>query len=672
MTLASAIPFLIMVGGILVLLLGIAGLFKAFYRKVDQGVALIVNDMSSTPKVHFTGALIIPVLYRAELMRISLITLQIDRRGKEGLICRDNMRADIAVAFYLRVNETQADVLRVAKAIGADRASDKHAVDELFNAKFSEALKTVGKKFDFTELFEKRQEFRDEIIAVIGNDLNGYVLEDVAIDYLEQTPKALLDQFNILDAQGIRKITELTAAQNVVTNELEQNEKLAITKKNVEAREALLALERQQAEAEARQKREIETIRAREEAETAKVQEEQRQLSENARIEAQQLIEIRDQNRLREVEVAEQNRQRAVAIEAERVERARQLEQVTTDREVQLQGVERDKVVEQGKMDVANITRERISIDKTVAQEEERIKEVREVSEADRQKQVLILEAEAKAQESLVREVKEAQARETASRHRAVELTTLAQAEHEAAGKQAEAKRLLADALRAEQAAPGLAEAQVREASALAIEKVGIAEARVIEAKAEAALKQGSNEAQVLAQTLQAQAQGEEKMGLARATATESLGNAEAGVVQKKLLAEAEGLVRKFEAIASLSDQARGHEEFRMMLDNSLKQALASIEAGKEVSRENAGVIASALRNADIDLVGGDGGMFENLIKAVSLGKSIEGFAGKSPIVQELMQRYLGVNASEAAPRQITEEVETVPVVATAVVETAR
>jgi len=672
MTLASALPFLAIVGTIVAILLGVAGLFKAFYRKVDQGVALIVNDMSSTPKVHFTGALIIPVLYRAELMRISLITLQIDRRGKEGLICRDNMRADIAVAFYLRVNETQADVLRVAKAIGADRASDKHAVDELFNAKFSEALKTVGKKFDFTELFEKRQEFRDEIIAVIGNDLNGYVLEDVAIDYLEQTPKSLLDQFNILDAQGIRKITELTAAQNVVTNELEQNEKLAITKKNVEAREALLALERQQAEAEARQKREIETIRAREEAETAKVQEEQRQLSENARIEAQQVIDIREQNRMREVEVAEQNRQRAVAIEAERVERARQLEQVTTDREVQLQGVERDKVVEQGKMDVANITRERISIDKTVAQEEERIKEVREVSEADHQKQVLILEAEAKAQESLVREVKEAQARETASKHRAVELTTLAQAEHEAAGKQAEAKRLLADAFRAEQAAPGLAEAQVREASALAIEKVGIAEARVIEAKAEAALKQGSNEARVLAETLQAQAQGEEKMGLARATATESLGNAEAGVVQKKLLAEAEGLVRKFEAIASLSDQARGHEEFRMMLDNSLKQALASIEAGKEVSRENAGVIASALRNADIDLVGGDGGMFENLIKAVSLGKSIEGFAGKSPIVQDLMQRYLGVNVADNAPRQIAEDAETVPVAATVVVDSAR
>ena len=286
MSMSLIAPFVIGLGVLLVVIFGVFGLFRAFYIKVDQGTALIVNDMSARPKVHFTGALIIPVLYRAEHMRISLITLQVDRRGKEGLICKDNMRADITVAFYLRVNETQDDVLRVAKAIGADRASDKNAVDELFNAKFSEALKTVGKKFEFTDLFEQRQQFRDEIVKVIGNDLNGYVLEDVAIDYLEQTPKHMLDQNNIMDAQGIRKITELTAQQNVKTNELEQDEKLQITQKNVSAREAMLSLERQQAEAEARQKREIETVQAREQAETARVREEQRLISENARLQS--------------------------------------------------------------------------------------------------------------------------------------------------------------------------------------------------------------------------------------------------------------------------------------------------------------------------------------------------------------------------------------------------
>ncbi len=572
------------------------------------------------------------------------------------------MRADITVAFYLRVNETQADVLRVAKAIGADRASDKNAVDELFNAKFSEALKTVGKKFQFTELFEQRQEFRDEIIKIIGNDLNGYVLEDVAIDYLEQTPKNLLDQNNILDAEGIRKITELTATQNVITNELEQNEKLAITKKNVEAREATLELERQQAEAEARQQREVETIRAREEAETLRVKEEQRLISEQARLQSDEQIQIRDQNRQREVEVAEQNRQRAVAIEAERVERARKLEQVTTDREVQLQGVERDKVVETGKMDVANITRERIAIDKTVAQEEERIKELRVVSLADRDRQAKVIAAEAEAQENLVRTVKDAEASETAARHKAVEITTLAQAGLEAASKDSEAKKLTAEGVKAETAAPGLAETQVREATAAAIEKVGIAEARVIEAKAEASYKQGSSDARVLAENLAAQAEGEEKMGRAKATAVESVGIAEANVTVKKLTAEAEGLTAKFEAIDSLSDTARSHEEFRMTLETHLEQAMAAIEAGREVSKENAEVIASALRNANIDLVGGDGGLFESFSKALSLGKSIEGFAGKSPIVQDLMERFLGVARAEPRERVIESAAAVVPI----------
>jgi uncharacterized membrane protein YqiK len=644
-------PFVIGAAVLLAMLLGVFALFSAFYVKVEQGTALIINDMSSQPKVRFTGSLIIPVLYKAELMRVSLITLQVDRRGKEGLICKDNMRADITVAFYLRVNETQADVLRVAKAIGAGRASDREAVDELFNAKFSEALKTVGKKFEFTELFEKRQEFRDEIVKIIGNDLNGYVLEDVAIDYLEQTPKHLLDQNNILDAEGIRKITERTATQNVVTNELEQNQKLAITKKNVEAREATLALERQQAEAEARQKREIETIQARETAETTRVREEQRLIAEGARLEADEKIQIREQNVQREVEVAGQNRQRAVAIEVERVQRARQLEEVTTDREVQLQGVERDKVVEVGKKDVANITRERIAIDKTVTVEEERIKEVRVVSEAEREKQARVLAAEAAAQEALVRAVKEAESAESAARHHAVEITTLAQARLEAASREADAKRLLADAIRVELAAPGLAETAVREAEATAIEKVGAAEARVIEAKAEAIYKQGSAEARVMAEKLAAEAEGEARMGTARASAVESVGVAEATVTGRKLAAEAEGLTKKFGAIDALTDRARSHEEFRMTLEANLEQAMAAIAAGKDISRENAEVIATALRNANIDLVGGDGGMFEMLSKSLTLGKSIEGLAGKSPIVQDLMERFLGVARPEPRER---------------------
>ncbi len=649
---AGLIGVLTIAGVVIVFFLGILGMFKAFYNKVPQGTALIVNDLSSSPKVHFTGAIVYPVIYKKELMKISLITLEVDRRGKDGLICRDNMRADITVAFYLRVNETPQDVLKVAKAIGAERASDKAAVNELFNAKFSEALKTVGKQIDFVKLFENRQDFRDRIVEVIGNDLNGYVLEDVAIDYLEQTSKASLDPSNILDAEGIRKITELTAAQNVITNELERNEQLAITKKNVETREAMLALERQQADAEARQKREIATIQAREQAETAKVQEEERLKSEQARITTQETLDIREQNRMREVEVAEQNRQRAVVIEIEKVHRAKDLEIVSREREVELQRIDKEKALEIQRKDIANVIRDRIIVEKSVAQEEERIKEVRQVSEADRSKQVKIIAAQAKAEEELVRQVKQAEADETSSKHKAVEMTVTAQAELEAAGKHAEAKKRMAEGIEAERAAPGLADARVREVTAVALEKEGMVKARVVAetmaAEAKGTQDKGLAQAKVLEENLSAQARGEEQLGTAQAKVTKDRGLSEAEVLREKYRSEAEGLTEKFAALGSLSDQARAHEEFRMQLEKSFEQAIASIAANKDIAREQAEVLSAALSKANIDIVGGEGAFFDSFAKALSVGKAVEGFAGKSPVVQEVLQKLLSLGGKDA------------------------
>lgn len=632
--LTMLVPVGIAIAGLVVLVLGAAIYLKLFYVKVEQGVALIKNDTGTTPKVFFTGTFVYPVIHKMELMRISLITMEVDRRGKDGLICRDNMRADITVAFYLRVNETQEDVLKVAKSLGSARASDKAAVNDLFNAKFSEALKTVGKQIDFVSLFEDRQTFRDKIVEVIGNDLNGYVLEDVAIDYLEQTPKASLDPSNILDAEGIRKITELTAAQNVQTNIFERDEELAIKKKNVETVEAMLELERQQADAEARQKREVETLKAREEAETIKVQEEERLKAERARIQSDQEIAVQTENQQREVEVAEQNRQRAVVIEKEKVTRAQDLEIVAREREVELQRIDAEKAVEVEKKEIANVIRERVAVDKTVAIEEEKIKEVREVSEADRKRQTQVIEAEAAAEEEKVKEVKKAEAEELAAKHRATEITVMAQANLEASAKEADAKKKLAEGTMAEQAAPGLAEAKVQEAKADALEKEGLAEAHVVAAKGEA-------DAGVVAKVGEAEANVVALKGTSQAKATSETGLAEAEVIRQKFKAEADGLVDKFEAMNSMSSDARSHEEFRMGLETALKEALASIEAGKEIARENAEVLGTALERAKIDIVGGEDHFFDNFAKSLSIGKAIDGLADKSGTIQAILAKVM-------------------------------
>ena len=77
--------------------------------------------MRAEPVVAFTGAVVYPIINRAEVMDLSVKTIDIDRRGKEGLICNDNIRADINLTFFVRVNKTVEDVLKVAQSIGCAR-----------------------------------------------------------------------------------------------------------------------------------------------------------------------------------------------------------------------------------------------------------------------------------------------------------------------------------------------------------------------------------------------------------------------------------------------------------------------------------------------------------------------------------------------------------------------
>jgi uncharacterized membrane protein YqiK len=108
----TATAILSAIGVLLVLFIGFAMVLARFYRQVAQGQVLIVNTMKAEPTVSFTGSVVIPIIHRAEVMDISLKTIEIDRRGKQGLICADNIRADIKVSFFVRVNKTVEDVLR--------------------------------------------------------------------------------------------------------------------------------------------------------------------------------------------------------------------------------------------------------------------------------------------------------------------------------------------------------------------------------------------------------------------------------------------------------------------------------------------------------------------------------------------------------------------------------
>ncbi|WP_460105384.1 SPFH domain-containing protein [Streptomyces sp. YKOK-J1] len=581
------------------------------FRKVEQGKALIVSRMRRVD-VTFTGQVVLPVLHKAEVMDISVKTIEITRAGKEGLICRDNIRADIRISFFVKVNKTVEDVVKVAQAVGTQRASDQRTLQELFHAKFSEALKTVGKQMDFTDLYTQREELRYNIIELIGVDLNGYHLEDAAIDYLEQTPLTQLDPANVLDAQGIRKITELTTIEHVRTNEYQRTEEKEITRQNVDAREAILELERRQADAEIKQRREIETARAREEAETARVVEEERLRAQSAFLRTEEQLGVQRENQAREVAVAAKNRERVIAVESERIEKDRLLEVIARERETQLTKIAAEKEVEADKRDIAEVIRERVAVDRTVAEQEEAIKRLRAVEEAERLRQAAVIAAEAEAQERLVKDIKAAEAAEQAATHRAAEELTLAEARLKTADLDAQAKLKLAEGVRAEAAAEGLAAVQVRDKEAEVIEKAGRAEAEATAAR------------------LRAEAGGVRAKALAEAEA-----------IGEKLKAEAAGLTEKAAAMAALDEASRGHEEYRLRLEAEKDIRMAGLDVQRQVAEAQATVLATGLENADINIVGGESVFFDRLVGSIALGKGVDAFVQHSETAQTLAKPWL-------------------------------
>lgn len=591
-----------------------------FYKKVPQGEALVRTGFGGIKIATDKGMYVVPVLHKYEIMDISVKKIQIERTGSEGLICQDNMRADIKVAYFVRVNNETESIKKVAQTIGCDRASNIETLRDLFEAKFSEALKTVGKKFDFIELYEARREFRDEIVNIIGTDLNGYTLEDCAIDYLEQTPLQYLKPDNILDAEGIKKVTELTAIQNMKSNLIKRDEEKTIRKQDVEAREAILALDRQLAEKEEQQKREIANIRSREEAEIRKVAEEERLKSESARISTEEKVKVAEENMQRQIIVAEKNKMRTDAVETERVEKDRMLEATERERIVTLAQIEKDKVLEVEKKNIQDVIRERVSLEKGVVEEQENMKDIEAFKTADREKQVKITIAEANAQEDLIKTIKAAEAAKEAAKQRAEEINIEAQAQKEASEKEAAARKIIADAKAKEDAT------------------IGIAEAQVMHAKADASERQGLVDANITEKLALAEAAGIQ----AKAAAKREEGFAEAEVIKEKALADAAGIVEKADAMKKLDGVGKEHEEFKLKLDKELQVDLAQINIQKDIADAQAKVIGDALQAANIDIVGGETMFFDQIIGQITRAKGLDRLVNHSENVKQMKDALLG------------------------------
>ena len=292
--------------------------------------------------------------------------------------------------------------------------------------------------------------------------------------------------------------------------------------------------------------------------------------------------------------VAQKNKEKTDAVETERVERDRALEATERERLVGIAQVEKEKAIETQNRDIQEVIRERVVVERAVVEEKERIKDTQEVAAADRAKTVQVTAATTKAEEEMIRQVKAAQAAKESSTLLAQKLRIEAEAKRDAAEKQTEATKLLAEGETATAAASGLAQAQVQLAHAESLQKEGLAEA---------------------------------------------------AVSREKYSAEALGITEKAEAMKQLDGVGREHEEFKLNLQKAQAVEIAAIEAQRRIAESQASVVGEGLKAARIDIVGGDGAFFDQITSAVKGGKAIDRMVYNSQVATDIKETFFDGNA---------------------------
>lgn len=235
-----------------------------FLKKAQVNQALVRNGYGGT-HVRFDKIIVFPLIHQFTTVDLSLRSLSLNLSQNKAVWCKDFIKADIKSVFYLRIPANENAVKQVMHKFDVSRFSDMNYLNAYFLPRFDEAVRIVAQCLYFRELYERREDFIDQILNVIGNDLNGFSLDDMSIDFVEQTSLELYDPENYLEQRGKAKIEQLIMEGQTNEKGQETEETAIISRLDLDALEAQQKLETEVVEAKIQQKLEIARLEAEQE-----------------------------------------------------------------------------------------------------------------------------------------------------------------------------------------------------------------------------------------------------------------------------------------------------------------------------------------------------------------------------------------------------------------------
>ena len=421
------ISFLTIIGAVIAFLLLIGLILGRLYRRATREVSLVKTGAGGKRVIMDGGAIVIPLLHEISPVNMKTLRLEVKRASEGALITKDRMRVDVGAEFYVSVQATEDGISRAAQTLG-DRTFNVDQLREMIEGKLIDGLRAVAARMSMDELHENRTSFVQEVQNAVSNDLlkNGLELESVSLTALDQTPFEALDENNAFNAVGMRKLAEVIATSKKERAQIDAEADVAVRRAAMEAEKQKMQIARDEEESRIARAQEIEVLKAAQEAEIARSREAAESEKERARIQREQEIRAAEIARARAIEEAE----------------------ITKEREIEVANQERQIIINE-KSEAES--RARASADTARAEAikaQEAIETARATAQAEREKDIAVIEARREAERSATSLRLAAEAERAAAADRAAALREEAQAEADAIVIRAEAKKadLLAEA----------------------------------------------------------------------------------------------------------------------------------------------------------------------------------------------------------------------------------
>ncbi|WP_373475688.1 flotillin family protein [Sphingorhabdus sp.] len=417
----NLISTLIYVGMVLVTLIVFGLVITRLYKRATKEIAFIRTGLGGEKVVMNGGALVLPVLHETMPVNMNTVRLAVERNNVDALITLDRLRIDVKAEFYVRVRPDAESLAMAAQTLGL-RTMQPELLKDLVEGKFVDALRSVAAGMTMNELHEQRADFVQKVQQASSSDLamNGLELESVSLTGLDQTSIEHFNANNAFDAEGLTKLTEQIELRKKARNDIEQDTRVQIETKNLEADKRSFEISRDNEFARLEQEREVEMRRATQASEVAREKALRDQEAQDAQIKSKQQIDSAQIEADRAVQEAQIAQEQSLEI-------ARQEQQIA------VQNKSREESQARADADDARA--------KAVAAEEQVIT-ARETEIAERGKRIELIEASKEAERQAIGIRVEAEAEKEAASNRAQAVRVAAEGEADAEKLRAEASRI--------------------------------------------------------------------------------------------------------------------------------------------------------------------------------------------------------------------------------------